>query len=263
MFKSLNFNYTTQPSTEGICLYIGHGDIGLLEGNKSSTGITKKLEQCPYYLHVTVGESNTANQLTITGYTNNQPNIRSWHGQEAMDILLNNINSNNNVVQRELNFEVLIESVERKDPRVIILMALGALPSQDYPGHFDDLASDKQLFKRVGSFIDYNEKEYSDTYNTITRKLFNLCGCGYPEAELRYIDDVLDIYRQGRNTSKRNECNKKYGFGPTTFMLHYLDSLGFAEHGTGAAGWLLDEGAWVNVLVKLAIKETEGGCTDV
>ncbi|MFO5736596.1 hypothetical protein, partial [Klebsiella pneumoniae] len=60
-------------------------------------------------------------------------------------ILLNNINSNNNVVQRELNFEVLIESVERKDPRVIILMALGALPSQDYPGHFNDLASDKHL----------------------------------------------------------------------------------------------------------------------
>ncbi|MCZ0856329.1 hypothetical protein OCL90_14275, partial [Enterococcus faecalis] len=65
-------------------------------------------------------------------------------------------------------------------------------------------------------------------YNTITRKLFNLCGCGHPEAELRYIDDVLDIYRQGWNTSKRNECDKKYGFGPTTFMLHYLDSLGFA-----------------------------------
>ncbi|MFO5979555.1 hypothetical protein ACLBSL_33265, partial [Klebsiella pneumoniae] len=70
-----------------------------------------------------------------------------------MDILLNNINSNNNVVQRELNFEVLIESVERKDPRVIILMALGALPSQDYPGHFNDLASDIQLFKRDSRVI--------------------------------------------------------------------------------------------------------------
>ncbi|MFO5736574.1 hypothetical protein, partial [Klebsiella pneumoniae] len=62
--------------------------------------------------------------------------------------------------------------------------------------------SDRHLFNRGGSFIDYNEKEYSDTYNTITRKLFNLCGCGHPEAELRYIDDVLDIYRQGCNCSK-------------------------------------------------------------
>ncbi|MFO5615039.1 hypothetical protein ACLBQC_31240, partial [Klebsiella pneumoniae] len=67
----------------------------------------------------------------------------------------------------------------------------------------------------------------------------------------------------GWDPSNCNECVRKCGFGPTTFMLHYLDSLGFAEHGTGAAGWLLDEGAWVNVLVKLAIKETEGGCTDV
>ncbi|MFO5615313.1 hypothetical protein ACLBQC_32695, partial [Klebsiella pneumoniae] len=62
--------------------------------------------------------------------------------------------------------------------------------------HFNDLASDKQLFKREDSFIDYNDKEYSDTYNTITRKLFNLCGCGHPEAELRYIYDLVHIYRQ-------------------------------------------------------------------
>ncbi|MFO5574894.1 hypothetical protein ACLBPA_29630, partial [Klebsiella pneumoniae] len=65
-----------------------------------------------------LGEPEEANHLTITGHTNNLPNIRCWHGQDAMDILLNNINSNNNVVQRELNFEGLIESVVPKDLRV-------------------------------------------------------------------------------------------------------------------------------------------------
>ncbi|MFO5848541.1 hypothetical protein ACLBP5_30580, partial [Klebsiella pneumoniae] len=72
----------------------------------------------------------------------------------------------------EPTFERTTESAYRKDTGVIILMALGTLPSQDYPGHFNDLASDKQLFKREGSFIDYNEKEYSDTYNSTSRNGF-------------------------------------------------------------------------------------------
>jgi hypothetical protein len=75
---------------------------------------------------------------------------------------------------------------------------------------------------------------------------WNFCGCGDPEGMVEYIRDVLAAFKERVDTGwKVNRVNEVLACdnGPYWFVLYWLDSQGFTEHGSSASGsWLTKEG---------------------
>jgi hypothetical protein len=84
--------------------------------------------------------------------------------------------------------------------------------------------------------------------------ILGFCGCGMPDAAIRYVRDCLQQVKDLGDLDRKNGWSESYkkwenrnkelfvNGGSEYFMWYYLDNKGFTEHGGSVPGWLTEKG---------------------
>lgn len=93
----------------------------------------------------------------------------------------------------------------------------------------------EKLIEDDGRFLDEDGITWEDRSSYLQIEILGLCGCGNPDAVMKYIYDIL------KRCTKWAE--EDYSNTAVAFLLYWADNKGFTEHGTSIYGsWLLPKG---------------------
>ncbi len=124
----------------------------------------------------------------------------------------------------------------------------------------------EKLHPHNNGYLDDDDVFYETKTDYLMRAI-GICGCGRPEAALRYVFDSMKLIAAMEQTERddgwdewykgwRKAVSDHFGSdGAEYFMWYWLDQNGFTEHGGGVPGWLTDEGK--DLLIDIAFVANE------
>ncbi len=108
-----------------------------------------------------------------------------------------------------------------------------------------------EKFARGGGYEDAAGCWYEDAESLVQCGVLGMCGCGSPEANLRYVYEGLKLVCESRGNTPFTEwfndhCARSLalhgGELPMSFFHYWLDKEGYVEHGGCLPGWLTVKG---------------------